>query len=160
MLQGCWLLSCDKNQYCSPLKSHQISSIIQAIFSCSKIQNKNLHNHHTQRPIAATVPFPKSSTSTSNLNILKSQYNFSCINLTDVIIQSIIYQNEMHNLSRKLHLTAHLSTFQSARKVPTHDAIPWKTVQPVHSIITLPNLLLGSCCYTSNWRKRLQWKDL
>jgi hypothetical protein len=84
MPQGCGLASFDKNGYRNELKSVCVSLIIRANFCWVKIPNYQLHDSHTQSPIAATMPFPKINVSTINPNIMNSQHSPSCMNMNDV----------------------------------------------------------------------------
>jgi hypothetical protein len=62
-------------------------------------------------------------------------------------------------ITKKLQIITHPSTLQSARKIPTHNANPLTTVQPVNSILTMTNLLQGGCFYISYWPKSLMRED-
>ena len=77
------------------------------------------------------------------------------MNMNDVIIMQTKHQKETENLTKKLPIITHLSTLQSARKIPTHNANPWTTVQPVHAILTTTELQLGGCLYAFYWPKSL-----
>jgi len=118
-----------------------------------------LHDSHTWSPIAATMPFPNINVSMINPNIVNSQHSPSCMNMNDVTMKYTNHQKETQNLTKKLRIITHPSTLQRARKIPTHNANPWTTVQPVHSILTTTNLQLGSCLYASYWPKSLQRED-
>jgi len=57
-----------------------------------------------------------------NPNIVNSQYSPSCMNMNDVIMKSTKHQEETQNLTKKLQIITYLSTLQSARTIPTHNA--------------------------------------
>jgi len=87
------------------------------------------------------------------------QYNPSCMNMTDVIIVYLKRHKETQNLSKRPQIVIHPSTLQSAKKFPAHSANSWTAVQPVHSILTITNLQLGSCLYVFYWPKSPQRED-
>jgi len=159
MLQGCWLASFDEDHYCNELKSYCISLIIQANFCWAKIPIYQLHDSHTQSPIAATMPFQITSLESIDPNIVNSQLSPSCMNMTDVIIQWTKHQKKTQNPSKKPQTISHPSTLHSARNIPTHNTKLWTTIQPVHTIHTTRNLQLGSPPYASYWPNILQRED-
>jgi len=112
------------------------------------------------RVLSLPLPLPKTSVSTINPNIINSQQSPSCMDMTDVIMKYTKHQKETQNLSKKLQTITFPSTLQSARNLPTHNANPWTAVHPVHSILTITNLQLGSCFSTSYRPKSWQWEDL
>jgi len=124
MPQGCRFASYDENRYRKELKSVCVSLIIWATFCWVTIPNYQLHDSHTRSLIAATMPFPKTNVSTIDPNIVNSQHNPSCMNMNDVIIKYAKHQKETQNLTKELQIITHLSTLQSARKIPTHNANP------------------------------------
>ena len=151
--------SFDENCYRNERKSIHIALIIGADFCWVKIPNYQLHDSHTRSSITATMPFSKINVSTINPNMVNSQHSPSCMNRNDVIIKYTKHPKETQNLNKKLQIFTHLSTLQSARRIPTHNANSWTTVQPVHSILTRTNLQLDGYLYASNGAKSVQRED-
>jgi hypothetical protein len=121
---GCKLVFFGENYYRQELKSIQVSVTILVNLCWVKILKCELHDSYMQSPITATMPFSKTNITTINLNIVNSQYSPSCLNMNVVIIKYTKQQKETQSLSKKLQIITHLSTLQSGRVIPSHNANP------------------------------------
>jgi hypothetical protein len=140
MPQGCGLPDVDKDHCWNKLKGVRVSLIILRNFRWIKIPNYQFHESHTWSPIAAileTMPFPKIKVSMISPNIVNSQHSPSCMKMNhcnNKINKTPKWDPKPHQKTPNYHASVHPAKCQ---KIPTHNANPWTTVQPVHSILTM-----------------------
>jgi hypothetical protein len=114
--QGYHWCSKKENHYHNKLKTMRILLIILANFCYVKILNFQLHDSHTQHPIAAPMLYPTTHVSMIIPNSVNSQQSPSCMNMHDVIINGTNDHKETQNRTKKLQIIINASPSKVTEK--------------------------------------------